>query len=117
MAQKEIDTITINDVEYVRKDSIIPAQKESETFPYIVGKLYFIRTVTFYYIGRLIAMTPIELVLDQCSWVADTGRFSDALKNGTVNENEPFPDGPVIIGRSVVIDAHIWTGTAMRSQK
>jgi hypothetical protein len=73
MAQKEIDTITINDIEYVKKDSIIPAQPQSETFPYTLGRLYFIRTVTFYYIGRLIAVTPLELVLDQCSWVADTG--------------------------------------------
>lgn len=117
MAQKDIETLMINDVEYVRKDSIIPTQDESKTFPYIVGKLYFIRTVTFYYVGRLIAITPMELVLDQCSWVADTGRFSDALKNGVVNENEPFPDGNVIIGRGAVIDAHPWAGKSLRSQK
>jgi hypothetical protein len=113
------DTIKIDEVEYVRKDSVvnISKQPDSESFPYETMKLYFIRTVTFYYVGRLLFVTPQELVLDQCSWVADTGRFSDALKNGTVNENEPFPDGNVIIGRGSIIDAHIWLGKSLRSQK
>jgi hypothetical protein len=117
VAQKEIETITLNNVEYVRKDSVLPLQNNTETFPYVIGKLYFIRTVTFYYIGRLLAVTSAELIVDQCSWVADTGRFADALKNGTISENEPFPDGQVIIGRGTIVDAHVWAGSAMRSQK
>lgn len=113
------DRIMIDDVEYVRKDSIatISEQEKSDAYPYEIGKMYFIRTVTFYYVGRLLAVTDKELVLDQCSWVVDTGRFSDALKSGVVSENEPFPDGKVIVGRGAIIDATIWLSAPLGKQK
>lgn len=56
-------------------------------------------------LGRLVAVGEHELVLEDASWIADTGRFSDALKTCEFNEVEPFPDGRVIIGRGSVIDA------------
>jgi hypothetical protein len=44
-------------------------------------------------------------VLEDAAWIADTGRFSDALKSAKFNEVEPFPNGRVIIGRGSIIDA------------
>jgi hypothetical protein len=79
-----------------------------------IGKLYFIRTVTMYYVGRLISVGDQEITLDDCAWVADTGRFSECLKTGKLNEVEPFPDGPVLIGRGAIVDASIWNGEAQR---
>lgn len=70
-----------------------------------IGKIYLIRTVTMIQTGVLIAVTPQELVLEDAAWIADTGRFSDALASATFNEVEPFPDGPVIVGRGGLIDA------------
>ena len=81
-----------------------------------VGACYLIRTVTMIDTGRLIAVTPQELLLEDAAWIADTGRFSDALKSLTFNEVEPFPDGNVIIGRGGIIDA-VKIKTAPRSQK
>lgn len=70
-----------------------------------IGKNYLIRTVTMIDTGRLVAVTNQELVLEDAAWVADTGRFSDAVKSAKFSEVEPFPEGRVIIGRGGVIDA------------
>lgn len=85
--------------------------------PYKIGANYFIRTVTHHHTGRLVQVTQQELVLEDAAWIADDGRFSDALKSGNFSEVEPFPDGRVIIGRGSVIDAvEIHIGVP-RSQK
>lgn len=71
-----------------------------------IGKDYLIRTVTMIDTGRLVAVTPQELVLTNASWIADTGRFAGALTSCEFNEVEPFPkDMQVIIGRGSIIDA------------
>lgn len=70
-----------------------------------IGKNYLIRTVTMIQTGRLVQVTGQELVIEEAAWIADTGRFSAALASASFNEVEPFPDGPVIIGRGSVIDA------------
>lgn len=81
-----------------------------------VGKIYLIRTVTMIQAGRLIAVTDKELVLEDAAWIADTGRFSDALKSCEFSEVEPFPDGEVIVGRGAIIDACL-VSTIQRSKK
>lgn len=80
--------------------------KYVEDNPYMeIGKEYFIRTVTHYLLGRLIWAGDKELVMEDVSWVADTGRFSEFIEGKTVNENEPFPRGQkVIIGRGAIVD-------------
>ena len=84
--------------------------------PYTVGEKYAIRTVTMIYVGELIAVYKDELVLKTCAWVADTGRFHDFLKSGTVNEVEPMP-GNVIIGRGGIIDCAVWSHKMLTEQK
>ncbi len=78
---------------------------QTNEHPYKIGAIYLIRTVTMIDTGRLVAVTTQELVLEDAAWIADTGRFADALKNCKFNEVEPFPDGRVIVGRGAVIDA------------
>ena len=72
-----------------------------------IGKQYFIRTATYHSVGRLVKVFPNELVLENASWVADSGRFNNALKTGELNEVEPFV-APVIIARGGIIDATEW---------
>lgn len=92
--------------------SIAPAH------PYAVGKNYFIRTVTHHFTGTLVEVHPNELVLVDAAWIADDGRFMEAIKSGAVNEVEPFPDGErVIIGRGTVVDAITITWPLPRNQK
>jgi hypothetical protein len=85
--------------------------------PYKIGENYFIRTVTFHYSGKLTAVYDQELVLEDTAWIADDGRFADALDKGTFIEVEPYPVGKVIIGRGAVIDATTVSFPLPRKQK
>ena len=82
----------------------IPAQSPASR-AWKIGETYLIRTVTMIDTGKLVAITNQELVLEDAAWIADTGRFSDALKKAEFNEVEPFPDGEIIVGRGSIIDA------------
>ena len=92
-------------------------QTNAEALPYLLGNAYFIRTVTMYYIGTLVAVYPQELVLETAAWVPDTGRFHQAVTNGELAEVEPFGTGQVIIGRGSIIDASVWTSPIPTTQK
>jgi hypothetical protein len=81
-----------------------------------IGANYLIRTVTMIDTGRLISVTPQELVLEDAAWIADTGRFADALVKAEFGEVEPFPDGQVILGRGAIVDA-VKIKCVTRSQK
>ena len=80
-----------------------------------IGSCYLIRTVTMIQTGRLVRVTPQELVLHEAAWIADTGRFADALRSLDFLEVEPFPDGPVIVGRGAIVDA-VKIANAQRTQ-
>lgn len=74
-----------------------------------LGKKVFIRTVTMHYTGQLDAVTDKELKLSNAAWVADTGRFAQALEEGKLKDVEVFPrDGSVIVGRGALIDCSLW---------
>jgi hypothetical protein len=90
--------------------------KEECPCPFKIGENYLIRTVTMIQIGRLESVGANELVLSSAAWIADTGRFYDALKTGKLNEIEPFLND-VIIGRGSIIDATIWTHKMKWEQK
>lgn len=85
--------------------------------PYEIGAPYFIRTVTYHLTGRLVQVTNQELVIEDAAWIADDGRFAQAMEKGTFAEVEPFPSGQVIIGRGSLIDARKITFELPRSQK
>ena len=74
--------------------------------PWEVGKNYFLRTVTHHFTGKLVAVHASEIVLTQAAWIADDGRFADAVAKGTFSEVEPFPaDAEVIVNRASLVDA------------
>tara|TARA_R100000306_G_scaffold10276_1_gene13042 strand:+ start:3913 stop:4200 length:288 start_codon:yes stop_codon:yes gene_type:complete len=85
--------------------------KTADATPYEIGKNYLIRTVTMIQAGRLKEVYEKELVLENASWVADTGRFGSALEHGIEKNNdceiEMFQNN-VIIGRGSIIDATIY---------
>ena len=117
--KKDLNNMTMNELK--AELELLEKQKENVTTTKVgvweVGKHYVIRTVTMIDVGKLIAVTDDELVLENASWIADTGRWNEFLKNGTYSESEPFPDGKVIVGRHAIIDAVIWKHGSVRNVK
>ena len=113
-----MNPINIEDLtlKQVRELQSLTNQQQSQTHPFQIGANYFIRTVTYHYTGRLKAVHQHELVLEDAAWIADDGRFSEALSKCEFAEVEPYPAGEVVIGRGAVLDASI-ISTIPSSQK
>jgi hypothetical protein len=73
--------------------------------PFEVGANYIIRTVSMIQTGRLVAITDNELVLEEACWVADTGRFSEFVKDMSKASEVEAIVGDFIVGRGGIIDA------------
>ena len=85
-----------------------------------IGAAYLIRTVTFIYVGKLVNISEKELVLSDASWIADTGRFYNMLKDGIESqpssEIEPYLS-EVIVSRGALIDATLYKHKLPSGQK
>lgn len=102
MSKVCVDELTIGQLKELTRLAGIGGSTEH---PYQLGKNYFIRTVTHYYTGRLVRVTAQELVLEEAAWIADTGRFAQAMETGDFSEVEPYPAKELIIGRGALVDA------------
>lgn len=68
----------------------------------VIGKTYHIRTVTMDYSGTLVAFDLNHLILTDASWVADSGRFNEYLKDTSkINENEPYANDVLVNVQSI----------------
>lgn len=90
--------------------------KKTNNSAYVVGRSYFLRTVTHYYTGKLLAVYDDALLLGDAAWIADTGRFGEALKTGRLVEVEPYPDR-LIVARGAIVDACLWDHPLPREVK
>jgi hypothetical protein len=82
-----------------------------------VGRSYFFRTITFHYTGRIRGISENAITLCDAAWIADSGRFTNALTSGRFAEVEPYPDDmPVAIMFSAIIDFVPWTHPLPREQ-
>ena len=78
--------------------------KTVESF-FVKGRSYHIRSLTMDYAGILKDINDKEIILEKASWVADSGRFNEYLKDTSkVNENEPYKND-VLINRAAITDA------------
>lgn len=106
----DIESLTLKQIKEIKSLGI------NKLHPYKIGKNYFIRTVTYFLVGKLIAVYEYELVIDNAAWIPDTGRYSDAFNIGEFSEVEPL-NGEIIIGRHSVIDCTPWEKDLPRYQK
>lgn len=122
----DIKDLTLGQVEEILKkygprnpntgEPVLPDMSHDDHWE--IGKNYFIRTVTHIDVGTLIGVTDKELILKDASWVADTGRYQQAIADGQLEEVEPYPDDEkVLVGRSALIDAVIWRHKLPRQQQ
>ncbi|MCK4782115.1 MAG: hypothetical protein KAV87_00080 [Desulfobacteraceae bacterium] len=99
----KIDDLTIGEARELSK--MFGGQVKDASSAFEIGSVYLIRTVTMIDTGRVVSVSEHEIVLEEAAWIADTGRFSDAVSKAKFDEVEPFPEGQVIIGRGAIIDA------------
>lgn len=85
-----IDELTIGQKKELVE--IFGSKKEENQTPFEVGKAYVFRTVTHIDLGIVKRVIGSFVELTDASWIADTGRYHDFLKNGTPREVEPYPD-------------------------
>ena len=81
----------------------------------LVGNKYFFRTVTYHMLGKVEKRFGNFLVLSNSSWIADSGRFMEAIKNGTLNEIEPV--GTTYLNLETVTDFFPWKHPLPQDQK
>lgn len=119
-------TITHDNVQYVSKKEadaeITKAKKgkvkiiDGKAVPFEIGGRYFIRTVTYFATGEVEEIKGEFLVLKDAAWVADTGRFREAIMSGVLNEVEPV-EVPMFINMASITDAFEWKHQLPREQK
>ncbi|MCR4286932.1 MAG: hypothetical protein NUW09_02845 [Deltaproteobacteria bacterium] len=80
-----------------------------------IGKAYFFRTVTYHLVGRVVGVCGAWVELSEASWVADSGRFMNAIADGTLIEVEPV--GKAFINLDTVTDFFPWTHPLPDKQK
>ncbi len=84
----------------------------------LIGNQVMVRTVTMIYVGNLVAVGEHELTLVNVSWIPETGRWEQFVKEGAVSECEPYPAGQfVLIGRGSIIDVTEWRSELPTEQK
>lgn len=86
--------------------------------PIRIGQAYFIRTGTFHDIGVVEAIIGDMLVLKEgtVSWVADSGRFTQAINDGVLEDVEPV-NVRVFVALNSIVDMFEWKHALPRDQK
>ena len=94
--------------------SSVPVRKSP--CPFEVGKAYVFRTVTMINLGKVKKIVGDFVVLEEAGWIADTGRYSQLLSKGTMNEFEAYPDIS-IVNLLALVDAQPWPFELPRETK
>jgi len=80
-----------------------------------IGKKFFIRTVTYHLVGEVTKRIGQYLQLKDASWIGDSGRFSNAIKEGTLDEVEPV--GIAFVNLNSITDFFPWKHKLPKEQK
>ena len=88
---------------------------ENNSFDDFVGQKVFVRTVTYHLVGRVTKVVGNLVFLEDASWVADSGRFMDAIKKGILQEVEPV--GNWFFNKDSMVDGCIWAHSLPKEQK
>ncbi len=97
--------------EQLRADELV----DVSTLDDLIGKKFFIRTVTYHMVGEVTKRMGAFIELKDASWIADSGRFMNAIKDGTLSEVEPV--GVAWVNLSSVVDFFPWKHKLPKEQK
>jgi len=88
---------------------------KTSKYDFLVGGKYFFRAVTFHIVGEVKEVMGNFVRLANASWVADSGRFMNAIKEGSLNEVEPV--GEMFVNLNTVVDFFPWAHPLPTEQK
>src|SRR3990167_8431007 len=110
-------SIEVSDEVYAKIKKIVPELdlKEIKSYEDLIGGKFFFRTVTYHAVGEVKAIVGRFAVLEQASWVADSGRFMNAIKDGELKEVEPV--GEMFLNLDTVVDFFPWKNKLPTEQK
>jgi hypothetical protein len=110
-------TLEISDETYERIKQQLSADElvDISTLDDLVGQKLYIRTVTYHCTGKVVKRMGAFIQLEDGAWIADSGRFSQAIKDGTLDEVEPV--GTMWVNLSSVVDFFPWRHKLPTEQK
>ena len=110
-------TLEISDETYEKIKEQLDADElvDVSSLDDLVGKKFYIRTVTYHCTGEVTKRMGAFLELKDAAWIADSGRFSQAIKDGTLDEVEPV--GTMWVNLSSVVDFFPWKHKLPKEQK
>jgi hypothetical protein len=102
-------TISVSEETYnAIKDQLGEEEKiEVNSYKDLVGKKLYIRTVTYHLTGKVEKVVGMFLQLSNAAWVADSGRFMQAIEKGELKEVEPMK-AVTWVNLNSVTDMCIW---------
>jgi len=111
--------VEISDETYeALKDQLLAdGGKEIESYQDLVGEKVFFRTVTYHALGEVKKVVGRFVHLKTASWVADTGRFMNFIKDGVQSGSEIEPVGEMFLNMDTVVDFFIWKHSLPKEQK
>lgn len=110
-------TIEISEETYekIKEQLTEEEQQDVSCLDDMIGGSYFFRTVTYHIVGKVVRRFGMILQLESASWVADSGRFMNAIKNGELDEVEPT--GSCFLNLNTVTDFYSWKHKLPKEQK
>jgi len=110
-------TIEVTDEQLAEIKEKIPSieGKEINHYEDLIGGKFFFRTVTYHLVGKVKKMVGRFAYLTEASWIADSGRFMNCIKDGTLTEVEPV--GDAFINLDTVVDFFKWNHQLPTNQK
>ena len=111
-------TVEISEETYQKlKEQLLADEdfKEINKLEDLVGGKFFFRTVTYHLTGKVTKIVGDILELEDAAWIADSGRFMQAIKDGKLNEVEPV--GKAYLNITAVTDFFPWKHQLPTEQK
>ena len=100
-------SVEVSDEQYSAVEALLEQQRKDFTsYEDLVGSSFFFRTVTYHLVGKVKKIVGRFSHLEDASWIADSGRFNEAIKDGTLNEVEPV--GIAFVNLDTVVDFFPW---------
>jgi hypothetical protein len=108
--------LEVSDETYEKiKDQLSAEDVEISSLDDMIGKKFFFRSVTYHLVGKVESKIGNILELSCASWVADSGRFMQAIRDGKLSEVEPV--GRAFLNLAAVVDFFPWKHSLPEDQK